>query len=46
MPASHVRELHSTSRQDFVGGSDARIIMGSDQVALLRLWQEKRRDVL
>jgi predicted phage-related endonuclease len=46
MPASHVRELHSTSRQDFVGGSDARIIMGSDQVALLRLWQEKRREVV
>jgi len=26
----------------FIGGSDARIIMGDDQAALLRLWQEKR----
>jgi predicted phage-related endonuclease len=29
-------------RRYFVGGSDARIIMGNDQAALLRLWQEKR----
>jgi predicted phage-related endonuclease len=26
----------------FIGGSDARIIMGSDEAALLRLWREKR----
>jgi predicted phage-related endonuclease len=26
----------------FVGGSDARIVMGSDEAALLRLWREKR----
>jgi predicted phage-related endonuclease len=26
----------------FVGGSDARIIMGNDEAALLRLWREKR----
>jgi YqaJ-like viral recombinase domain len=26
----------------FVGGSDARIIMGDDEAALLRLWREKR----
>src|SRR2546430_13767786 len=30
------------SRRSFVGGSDARIIMGSDEVALVRLWREKR----
>src|ERR1051326_3172365 len=29
-------------RREFIGGSDARIIMGQDEVALLRLWQEKR----
>ena len=29
-------------RRYFLGGSDARIIMGSDEGALLRLWQEKR----
>jgi hypothetical protein len=26
----------------FVGGSDARIIMGTDEAALVRLWREKR----
>jgi predicted phage-related endonuclease len=30
------------SRHSFVGGSDARIIMGSDEAALVRLWREKR----
>jgi predicted phage-related endonuclease len=29
-------------RRHFVGGSDARIIMGSDEAALIRLWREKR----
>ncbi len=29
-------------RRAFLGGSDARIIMGSAEPALLRLWQEKR----
>jgi len=32
-------------RRHFVGGSDARIIMGMDETALLRLWQEKRGEV-
>ena len=32
-------------RHSFVGGSDARIIMGDDEAALLRLWKEKRGDV-
>ena len=30
------------NRHHFIGGSDARIIMGCDEAALLRLWQEKR----
>jgi putative phage-type endonuclease len=30
------------NRRNFIGGSDARIIMGSDEAALLRLWREKR----
>jgi len=30
------------NRRRFIGGSDARIIMGSDEAALLRLWREKR----
>jgi predicted phage-related endonuclease len=29
-------------RRAFIGGSDARIIMGDDEAALLRLWREKR----
>jgi predicted phage-related endonuclease len=29
-------------RRSFIGGSDARIIMGDDGVALLRRWREKR----
>src|SRR5213596_368220 len=29
-------------RRFFIGGSDARIIMGSDEAALVRLWREKR----
>jgi predicted phage-related endonuclease len=29
-------------RRHFIGGSDARIIMGQDEKALHRLWQEKR----
>ena len=30
------------ARRCFIGGSDARIIMGSDEAALVRLWREKR----
>ena len=32
-------------RRLFIGGSDARIIMGDDQRALLRLWREKRGEI-
>src|SRR6202451_1079952 len=32
-------------RRSFIGGSDARTIMGNDEVALLRLWREKRGEV-
>jgi hypothetical protein len=31
-----------SSRRNFIGGSDARIIMGTDEAALVRLWHEKR----
>jgi predicted phage-related endonuclease len=33
------------NRRYFIGGSDARIIVGSDEEALLRLWREKRGEV-
>jgi predicted phage-related endonuclease len=31
-----------TDRRSFIGGSDARVIMGDDESALVRLWHEKR----
>src|ERR1700691_1043203 len=33
------------ARRYFIGGSDARIIMGDDETALLRLWREKRGEI-
>jgi len=41
VPLQHHHEV-PPSRRSFIGGSDARIIMGSDEAALTRLWQEKR----
>ena len=38
------KPLHD-ERRLFIGGSDARIILGSDEAALVRLWQEKRGEV-
>src|SRR5690349_5407305 len=35
----------SSERRRFIGGSDARIIMGTDEKALVRLWREKRGEV-
>src|SRR5216683_2885814 len=35
----------SVDRRSFIGGSDARIIMGDDEGVLLRLWREKRGEV-
>ena len=32
-------------RLGFIGGSDAKIIMGEDETALLRLWREKRGEI-
>jgi predicted phage-related endonuclease len=32
-------------RRYFIGGSDARVIMGNDEAALVRLWQEKRGEI-
>src|SRR5580700_10785077 len=39
------RVSKSGNRRSFIGGSDARIIMGDDEDALLRLWREKRGEV-
>ena len=35
----------NTARRYFIGGSDARIVMGNDEAALVRLWREKRGEV-
>ena len=39
------QNLRSADRRYFIGGSDARIIMGDDEAALVRLWREKRGEV-
>jgi predicted phage-related endonuclease len=33
------------TRRTFIGGSDARIIMGNDEAKLVRLWQQKRGEI-
>jgi predicted phage-related endonuclease len=41
--ATNTLEIRNfAERRAFVGGSDARIIMGNDEVALIQLWREKR----
>jgi hypothetical protein len=42
---SNIIAQRSNFRRSFVGGSDARIIMGTDEAALVRLWQEKRGEI-
>lgn len=41
----HVIRFNTSDRRHFIGGSDARIIMGNDQDALARLWSEKRGEI-
>jgi predicted phage-related endonuclease len=41
-PNSISKVYMSTARRSFIGGSDARIIMGNDESRLIRLWREKR----
>jgi predicted phage-related endonuclease len=36
------QRFNPADRRNFIGGSDARIIMGEDEGALLQLWREKR----
>src|SRR6516164_8396432 len=42
MSSDPKRSALLANRQTFIGGSDARTIMGDDEVALVRLWREKR----
>jgi hypothetical protein len=42
---SRLKIADSAQRRSFIGGSDARVIMGQNEKALIRLWQEKRSEV-
>jgi predicted phage-related endonuclease len=39
------QQKRRADRRYFIGGSDARIIMGDDEAALQRLWREKRGEI-
>jgi predicted phage-related endonuclease len=45
MPITAAQIQTPVDRRAFIGGSDARIIMGGDETALLRLWREKRGEI-
>jgi predicted phage-related endonuclease len=38
-------QVFDLNRRSFIGGSDARIIMGDDEDKLIQLWREKRGEV-
>src|SRR5437868_4060212 len=41
----HISRPTYVDRRSFIGGSDARIIMGDDESGPLRLWREKRGEI-
>jgi predicted phage-related endonuclease len=43
--SNNLQRISHRNRRSFIGGSDARIILGEDESALLRLWREKRGEV-
>jgi predicted phage-related endonuclease len=45
LPPPHLLRFDLEDRRAFIGGSDARIIMGSDEAMLVRLWREKRGEI-
>lgn len=44
-PQTPIMKFNPNDRRHCIGGSDARIVMGDDQDALLRLWREKRGEI-
>src|SRR6478609_4402571 len=40
--STHAFTLKILGRRSYIGGSDARVIIGDDEAALLRLWRQKR----
>jgi hypothetical protein len=45
IPSGRTSMARMSNRRHFVGSSDARIIMGDDEPALIRLWPEKRGEI-
>ena len=45
MTTIELKHAEPLGRRHFIGGSDARIIMGGDEAALIRLWHEKRGEI-
>jgi predicted phage-related endonuclease len=45
MSQAFMKSVNVRDRRYFIGGSDARIITGDDETALLQLWREKRGEV-
>src|ERR1700680_4021896 len=45
MPQPLPESVHSIHRRTFIGGSDARVIMGDDEADLVRLWRQKRGEI-
>ena len=41
----HNERVTDSLRRGFIGGSDARVIMGDDERGLIRLWREKRGEI-
>jgi len=44
-PNVQIIKFNSNDRRHFIGGSDARIIIGDDEDDLIRLWREKRGEL-
>jgi predicted phage-related endonuclease len=44
-PGLRIIKFNPADRRHFIGGSDARIIMGGDEADLVRLWREKRGEI-
>lgn len=42
MPQMRSESGQHLNRRSYIGGSDARIVMGTDEAALIQLWREKR----
>jgi predicted phage-related endonuclease len=44
-PVAQIVRFNPNDRRHFIGGSDARVIMGNDEDDLIRLWREKRGEI-